>query len=382
MVILQLLLVIGWHVWRNRLFREFTSKVSDINSSVLEMYHMMSLTSKDVEGRELKSVVIRVGRERGVFKFYAYSPISGFNKAKILLDGCEKTEYTTNKIEVITSFIDFVRNEKYRQTIGDLAENNMANNDIIEARQMEVINVLQENLLHPNIGRIHMLVWNNDTAEYLRSLHLKNSEKLILRVTGKDVGLKEQLLYASQCLTDRIIAITNQDNKLGKGWNNTEYHRILRENDIMYALTRHSPIKTNCTWLYHVATCDDGRKHVGSHDTFVLRAKRWNEDVFKEIDSITPDKLGMENVFIWFFQTRLKYRVLNPCKTLFVHHHHCVAIRGMNRPRINTGGKSASIEFTDKLMDSAASESLQVSKIDIIAITASVTCFLVLRTSF
>ena len=349
LIVLQLLLVIGLYTWNRKMIPDIR-KAPNVLPSVLYVHSMKSLTSKDVEGRELKSVVIKVGREQGVFTFYAYSPISGFNKAKILLDGCEKTEYTTNKIEVITSFIDFIRNEKYRQTIGDLAENNIANNDIIEARQMEVINVLQENLLHPNIGRIHMLVWNKDTAEYLRSLYLKNSEKLILRVTGKDIGLKEQLLYASQCLTDRIIAITNQDNKLGKGWNNTEYHRILRENDIMYALTRHSPIKTNCTWLYHVATCDDGREHVGSHDTFVLRAKRWNEDIFKEIDSITPDKPGMENVFIWFFQTRLKYRVLNPCKTLFVHHHHCVPIRGVNRPRVNTDGRSVSIEFSSKLI--------------------------------
>ena len=37
-----------------------------------------------------------------------------------------------------------------------------------------------------------------------------------MRVVGKDFGLKQQLLYASECLSDKVIAIANQDNKCGK----------------------------------------------------------------------------------------------------------------------------------------------------------------------
>ena len=350
LTVLQLLFVIGWYTWSSRMEINISFKPPGIVSSVIHIHDIKTLKSKDGKGIKLKSAVIRVGRDQGVFAYQVYSPISAVNKATMLLDGCRELKNTTDKVAVITSFIDFFRNAKYRQTIGDLALNDTVNNDIIEARQMEVLNVLQENLLHPMIERIHMLVWDKETADYIRSLYLKNSERLILQVVGKDVGLKEQLLYASKCLTNRIIVITNQDNKLGKGWDNTDYHRILKENDIMYALTRHSPIKTNCTWLRYLGTCDDGVKHIGSHDTFVLRAKRWNEDVFNGLNSITPDKLGMENLFIWFFKNKLKYRVLNPCKSLFVHHHHCVPIRGVNRPRVNTGGRSVSVEFSDKLM--------------------------------
>ena len=266
-----------------------------------------------------------------------------YNLATVILSGCKETKQATGKIELITGFIDFIRNNAYRRTIGDVANRN----DVIEARQMEVLDVLQSNLLHPVIERVHMLVWDKETAEYIRSLPLKNSEKLMLRIIGKDVGLKEQFLYASECLSDRIIAISNQDNKIGKGWDNTEYHQILKSKDIMYALTTHSPIETNCTWLNDIGTCS--RWHISTHDTFVLCAKNWNAKIFSELSSITPDMMGMENLLILVFQNKLKYRILNPCKTLYVHHHHCVPVRGANRPRVNTGGRSVWIDFTDRL---------------------------------
>ena len=300
---------------------------------------------RKVKETELKNITIRVGKQRGILVYRVLKTQTKCNLATVVISGCKKTKHATGKIELITSFIDFVRSKVYRQTIGGI----IYNDDVIEARQMEILDVLQDNLLHPVVERVHMLVWERGTAEYIRSLPLKNSEKLTLRITGKDVGLKEQLLYASECLTDRIIAISNQDNKIGKGWNNTEYHKILRDNDIMYALTRHSPIETNCTWLNDIGTCDDGEVHISTHDTFVLRARKWNAQVFDEISSITPDMLGMENLFMWFFQKKLKYRVLNPCKTLYVYHHHCVPIRGANRPRVNTGGRSVFIDFSDRL---------------------------------
>ena len=170
-----------------------------------------------------------------------------------------------------------------------------SNNEMIEARQMEIVDVLQSNVAHPVIQNIHVIVWDNETAHYLNSLPLQRSDKLILRVIGKDVALTEQLLYASECLPDRVIAITNQDNKIGKGWNNTEYHRILKQHNIIYGITRHSPIKSNCTWLYGEFTCDDGVPYIGCHDTFVLRSKRWQRNLLNQITSVTPDKLGMEN---------------------------------------------------------------------------------------
>lgn len=296
-----------------------------------------------------KSIKLELGTASTIFRYKLYQPKEVDNLAEVLMEGCVHTPNAPDKLELITGFIDFFRNKRYRQSIGDLARDSKENIGFIEARQMEVIDVLQSNLLHPVINRIHVIVWDKETALYLKFLALLNSHKLILRVIGKDVGLKEQLLYASECLPDRLIAITNQDNKIGTGWDNNEYKRILMENDIMYALTRHNPPRTNCTWLHVEPSCDDGVNYRGCHDTFVLRAKRWRPSVFKEIDKVTPDVHGMETLFIWFFHNRLKYRVINPCKKLFVYHHHCVAIRGIHRAkRVDINGKSMGAGFTDR----------------------------------
>ena len=298
---------------------------------------------------EFRSINLTVGKDSTLFKYKLYKP-GELNSATFLTTGCKSTQHTDDKIQLITGYIDFVRNKKYRQSIGELSRETQSNNEMIEARQMEIIDVLQSNLLHPAIQNIHVMVWDIETAEYLNSLALQGSEKLILRVIGKDVGLTDQLLYASECLADRVIAITNQDNQIGRGWDNDDYHHILKQHDIIYALTRHSPVESNCNWLYGAGTCDDAAPYIGCHDTFVLRTKRWKRDMLADIISVTPDKHGMENYFLWFFKEKLNYTVINPCKVLFVHHHHCVAIRGVNRPRINTGGRSVLSPFTDKLI--------------------------------
>ena len=291
--------------------------------------------------------------------YKVFEPLHGGNDALIIDQRCHHpaTEQNASKVVLITGFVDFARNSIYRKTLqklGDLSDN--PENRIIEAREMEIINVLQVNLLHPMLESIHVLVWDRRTAEYLKSLNLKNSEKLILRVVDSDVGLKEQLLYASECLAGRVVAITNHDNTIGKGWDNKDYIKILKEKDIMYALTRHSTLTekpeqgSSCMWTQGKENnCDMGGFYTGSHDTFILHAKKWNSNVLTDLNNVTPDKLGMENLFLWFFNTKMHYTILNPCQVLFVHHHHCVPLRGANRPRINVGGKSFTIGYSDKL---------------------------------
>ena len=136
-------------------------------------------------------------------------------------NGCKATQHADDKIKLFTGFIDFVRDKKYLQSTGELAHKTQSNNEKIEARQMEIIDVLQSNLLHSAIQNIHMIVWDIETAGYLNLLALQRSEKLILQVISKDVRLTEELLYTSECLAGRVTAITNQDSKIGKGWNNT-----------------------------------------------------------------------------------------------------------------------------------------------------------------
>ena len=303
------------------------------------------------------SLKIRGKVENFVYK--VFEPIAGGNNALIVEKNCHQptTLQNESKVELITGFVDLLRNPYYRKIFGNISyASDEADNRIIKAREMELVNVLQLNLLHPMLENIHILVWSRDTADFLKSLNLKNSEKLIIRIIGGDVGLKEQLLYASECLTGKVVAITNQDNTIGKGWDNKDYLRILKEKRVMYALTRHSIMtdvrgqESNCTWTQRRGNnCDKGGAYLGSHDTFILQAKKWNSTLLNELNDVTPDKPGMENLFLWFFKVKMDYTVLNPCQVLFVHHHHCVPIRGANRPRINKDDKSLSVGFTNKL---------------------------------
>ena len=337
MVVLQFLIITGWYT--------FTSiSTNNVLPDILP-----ALDTEDANRRELRSVLLTDGKEQGIFTYLVYRPSINLNRATVLLHGCTQNAHNDDQIQVITGFIDYIRNEKYRQTIAHLLNDTNFPKDFVEIRQMEVLGVLQDNLQHPSIGRIHILVWDKETAEYIKSLPLKNSEKLILRVIGKDVGVKELLLYASECLANKVVALAHQDNKFGKGWDNTEYHRVLTGvNDTMYALTRHTPVESNCTWLRHSANCDDGASYIGSHDVFVFRAKKWTADLLNDLNTVSPNYSGMENLLLWLFNVKLKYRIMNPCKRLFVHHHHCVPMRGQNRPRVNGGGKSLTVGFTDK----------------------------------
>ena len=126
-------------------------------------------------------------------------------------------------------------------------------------------------------------------------------------------------------------------------------HTLLRQSNFSLdpPLTRHSALESNCTSQW---SCDDGDIYVGSHDTFVLKPlMEWTESTFSELKGISPDLYGMENLLMWFFQTKLDYRVLNPCKILFVHHHHCVPIRGLNRHRVNNNYRSLTVGYSDRL---------------------------------
>eukprot|EP00795_Rhopilema_esculentum_P005606 gene5606-10812_t len=176
------------------------------------------------------------------FTYKFYEPMHSFNKATFVMEGCSSRE-NTEKFVLITGFID-LKSKTYRKTLGNLAVASEENNAQIEARLMEVVDVLQSNLNYALIDEIHVLVRDRETAEYLHSLPLKRSERLVLRVVNEDVGLKCQLLYAARCLPGQLVAITNQDNKIGKGWD-LPWRQVIRDPRTMYALTRHSSLNPN-----------------------------------------------------------------------------------------------------------------------------------------
>eukprot|EP00795_Rhopilema_esculentum_P007694 gene7694-13520_t len=261
------------------------------------------------EKREVNTITVKYDKRNIFFTYKVYKPMQSNNKATIIMKGCPSRRNIAN-FALVTGFID-LRSKTYRKTLGELAEETEENNLKIDARHMEIIDVLQHNLNHKFIDEVHVLVRDRETAEYLHSLPLQRSEELFISVVNEEVGLTSQLLYAARCLTDHLVAITNQDNKLGKGWD-LPWYEVIRDTRTMYALTRHSPLESNCTSQWN---CDDGGIYVGSHDTFVLKPlKEWTESTFSELKGISPDLYGMENLLMWFLQTKLGYRILTHAK--------------------------------------------------------------------
>ena len=293
---------------------------------------------------ELSSV--RKTLKTGMETFVEATP----KKAKLSNGECISVTDTQNSnrskyLILLTNFVDF-RHRNYRSNLR-IGERDPPSDYQLEDRMAEIIKTLESNLQHPNIASIHILVREWESVQFLRSLDLVNGENMIIQFVNESVTMKMQLIYASKCLKGNIVSISHQDNMFGAGWDRLQPN-ILKENKILYALTRHSAWNSNCTAAKSYV-CDDGAKYVGSHDTFVFYVQNITTSKLKPLDLVTPNLNGMENVLMWLFRDVLGYKLLNPCKILFVHHQHCVSIRDKGRRRVNTRKTTGTCSFTNKL---------------------------------
>lgn len=67
-----------------------------------------------------KSINLTVGKSSAQFTYKIYTN-GALNKATVLTNGCKTTLHVEHKIELITGYIDFVRNKRYREFLGQLA---------------------------------------------------------------------------------------------------------------------------------------------------------------------------------------------------------------------------------------------------------------------
>ena len=295
-----------------------------------------------------KSVTLADGE---IFKFNSFIAMKADNDVPVLKNdecyaGDMGSAQTTGKFILLSNFLYF-KHKNYRSNL-DFAGKEPTE-EILDARIMEVINVIQSNLLHPFVQEIHLLVFEQEAVDFLKRIDFQNSKKLVIKLTSEPVTMKLEILYASKCLKNRIIAMSHQDNKFGAGWERFNPD-ILHQKKIMYALTRHSAFNSSCKGAKGSANCDPGYPYLGSHDTFIFDVRNgFTSDELKPMDTVTPNLSGMENVFIWMFKAKLGFNVLNPCPILNVHHHHCVPIRDKNRRRVNTGATTGWAGYTDKL---------------------------------
>ena len=280
---------------------------------------------------------------------FVIKTLNGTNKARMSSAQVPATRDVMKKddcglFHIVTTFVPF-DNKDIRNNL--FIKGKPPTDQQIEARMAEITNCLQRNLNNGMIAFVHVLVFRNATIAYLRSLNLQNSQKLILHKNNESTTMLQKLMYASNYLQGKTVIICHQDNYIGEGWEHVN-HNILKWERLMYALTRH-PSPTKCKATMEAANCGEDSSYIGSHDAFVFYVNGFlTREKLVDLD-VTPNINGMENVLIWVFQTKLNYRILNPCKVLIVYHSHCLSIRDKGRRRINVGGKNAGAKFTDKL---------------------------------
>ena len=249
----------------------------------------------------------------------------------------------TGLFHVVTNFVPF-NSEDLRKNLR--INDKLPTDQQVEARMAEVLECLQRNLNNSLIAFVHVLAFHEEAITYLQSLELRNSQKLVIHKNDRWPTMLDQIMYASNYLQGKIAVISHQDNYLGEGWDKVD-GTVLKKERLMYALTRH-PSPSKCKETVNSAHCEEGF-FMGSHDVFVFYVNGIiDSQELVEMD-VTPNIFGMENRLLWIFQSKLKYRILNPCKVLVVHHNHCVGMRETGRKRIYDGAKFLMVSFTDKL---------------------------------
>ena len=214
--------------------------------------------------------------DRKIFKFCSFAEMEKENEVLVVrsckfeMENLSHTESAVGhdgKFHLVTNFIHF-GHRNYKSKLSYV--NGILTDDVLHARVMEVVNCIQDNLLHPLIKKVHVLVREHEVVSFLKRINFISGEKMmIIQLTDEPVTMKQQLIYASNCLKNEVVAIRHQDNKFGQGWEKLN-PEILLKKKIVYALTRHTALNITCKGSTLSANCDPGSRYIGSHDIFVF----------------------------------------------------------------------------------------------------------------
>ena len=269
------------------------------------------------------------------------------NNARIGHATClpEKQSNNSDKLEIIAvsnyTPVDLLR---HKHKIYNSRE---ATDEEEEARISEIISNFQWNLNHPYLKALYIFVEFQQSMDYLRSLNLKNSEKLVIQWENKTITLANTLKYIHKCLQGHIVSMMHQDNRFGAGFDKLHPSTLI-DNKLMYALTRQPAYESYCFYSWEHAHCERN-KGVWSQDAFIFHVKDFSQDSFNEMVDAGGNEFGIEDLLILMFRKKLGYKVINPCLVLHVHHEHCVPIRTASVRRFKSK-EPVTADVTDKLI--------------------------------
>lgn len=153
---------------------------------------------------------------------------------------------------------------------------------------------------------------------------MAGSEKIVYHPLNRRMLYGDAFRYVSDFLRNKNAVIINADCYIGKGFENLDPD-ILSQKTI-YALTRHETTYA----IEHCNSrnlCSSSVKYIGSHDAFVLHLKKPLPYSLLETLMIRPDIVGVEKFVIFNLRKTGGFKVRNPCRILYIFHHHCSQFR-------------------------------------------------------
>ena len=229
-------------------------------------------------------------------------------------------------------------------TVFTRVENHSVNSfeDKFLERVSEELFVLQKNLHHPLIAKVHILAEDEDILMDFLIKKKTNLQKIVVHNNGKVATMRDIFQYISENLVNKTSIFANGDIYLGDGFDRVNTTQM-RDERIMYALTRHHAPERNCSEEF---SCN--KPYVGSHDTFMVHLTEPIPHAFLKELEYEMSFWGSENRLMWVFRDKMDFCVLNPCNILKTFHYHCSGFRN-NRTRVNLNEKNALAAPTDNM---------------------------------
>ena len=167
-----------------------------------------------------------------------------------------------------------------------------------------------------------------DTDHYaIEAQNLPEEWKLNFHFLGRRMRYKDAFQYASNNLLLRNVMIMNADCYVDKGFEQLDESILNRKT--MYALTRHETPE-NVRLCNATDFCGPRALYIGSHDAFLFRLLEPLPSQLLDSIDYRPNMLGIEQVLIFNFHKYAQFNTKNPCKILYIVHHHCSKLRKMN----------------------------------------------------
>ncbi|XP_067936555.1 uncharacterized protein [Watersipora subatra] len=193
----------------------------------------------------------------------------------------------------------------------------------LEERNRELLEVLQSNLNHPCVRKVHLFYINKEDLQTVMTANLTNSEKLHPVQQESLIRMADYLIYASKTLINKPAIALNGDIVLGEGLDLIDTRKMLEEK-LVYSLTRYEG-NLSCSVRRHMCI----NNYPGSHDTHIFVLKEaLNESFIKEKLNYPINMNQAENGLIYTMRYLLGFNVTNPCKSVYTYHHHCSKVHG------------------------------------------------------